>query len=804
MLWVCTVKPAKTRRLLSSILLVMAWAGGVRATEPEAAGGGAAACKVGDLQPEWTLSGRVSDSSGAGILDSVVTVECGAFRREAHSGPDGRYVMRVPAGVFDIRANAPSFEPVMRRAAIDNADTTVDVVLNVKGVRTAVDVSAQAGYLADDSTAGTKTSGSLMEVPQAITVVSRKLMNDQGAVKLDDALKNVAGVMPGGYYDGWDYYRIRGFDASFNTFLDGMRGGNGMSDETFGLEAVEVLKGPSSALYGQSVLGGLVNMRSKRPQPDSFLNVQFMGGSFGYWNPAVDFGGSLNRSRSLFGRVVALYRSQGSFVDYANLHRTYIAPSLTWRIGPATMVTFLARYDSQDGRQGYPLPAAGTVLPNPNGEIPVNRYVGVLGGNNNTGEERNRQIGYQFTHQFNDSLAFHSNFRYTTYRETWYKLMYPGFLSEDQRTLYRYPLDYDQNWQTYSEDSNLEANFKTGPVSHTILGGLDYFRTPRRFTGQSIDFNDTSQYLPLDLFNPVYGPVQFPALIPAYDGRSLMQFLGAYAQDQLKVTQKLTVTLGGRWNFAWNQDQPDPSHMDRAFTPRVGATYEFLPGLVAYGSYSRSFLPQTGRLYDATIANGTFAPPEKGRQWETGVKASLLGGRVSQTLALFDLRRSNILTADVSHPNFYVLTGQQRSRGVEFETSALLRPGWNLTAAYAFIDARVTEDNTIPIGTRTWNAPRHSVSVWSRYEVQRGWARGLGFGAGVRYYTDQAGDLNDTFRIPSYGLVDASVSYEWQHWRLQLNAYNLANARYFTGSYDNLYVKPGSPRSARVTVGWSF
>jgi len=171
---------------------------------------------------------------------------------------------------------------------------------------------------------------------------------------------------------------------------------------------------------------------------------------------------------------------------------------------------------------------------------------------------------------------------------------------------------------------------------------------------------------------------------------------------------------------------------------------------------------------------------------------------------VYRLRRQNVVSSDPSHPNFYLLTGKQRSQGVEFETALHLVRGWNLTVAYAFTDAVVTEDSDIPAGTRTQNAPRNTVSAWTTYEVRRGRAKGLGFGFGGRHYTDQSGDLFDTFSLPGYGILDASAFYRRGRFHWQINANNLTSARYFTGSYNDLYVNPGEPRNIRTTVGWTF
>ncbi|WP_321469904.1 TonB-dependent siderophore receptor [uncultured Paludibaculum sp.] len=772
---------------------------------PQRPGAGAPACTLASQETEATLSGTVSDASGAALPDATVTAVCGAFRAETRTGVNGGYTLALPKGTLRIRVTSARFTAAERDVTMA-ADSAVqaDFTLRPEDVHSSVSVTAQIDYIAEETNSGAKLDLPLLEIPQSITVVTRKVLDDQGAVRLDDALRNVAGVMPGGYYEGWDYYRIRGFDSSFTTYLDGLRGGNGTADEIGGLEAVEVMKGPSSALYGQGVLGGLVNLRSKRPKSDALLNLEYTGGSFAFNSPSVDFGGSLNRSRTLYGRVFALDRRQDTFVDYAHIHRAYVVPSVTWRITPATSLTLLGRYQQDNGRHAFPLPAKGTVLPNINGEIPVSRYVGELGNDDNSVHEDNRQLGWEFTHQFREGFRIRQNGRVAVYRQIWKNLLYPGFLDADERTLYRYPLSYDQNWKNYAIDTSVDGVFHTGAVRHEVVVGVDYFRNPTVFSGESIDFSDMSQYTPIDLFHPVYGQSKPTALIPAYAGHTLMQFTGLYFQDHLRLGRRLTITAGGRMNFTSNRDLPDPSHTDSAFTPRIGANYQILPGLALYGSYSRSFLPQSGRVYDAGSENGTFAPPEKGRQWEGGVKSSLLNGRLSSTLALYDLRRGNVLTTDLGHPNFSIVTGQQRSRGVEAESTFLLHGGWSLTAAYAFNNAKVTEDNTIPVGTPTQNAPRHAFNLWTRYEIQRGWAKGLGIGLGGRRYGDQSGDLFNTFQLPGYGLLEGSLSYRVGHFGIQFNAYNLSNTRYFTGSYDSLYVKPGAPRSARVTVRWSF
>jgi iron complex outermembrane recepter protein len=423
--------------------------------------------------------------------------------------------------------------------------------------------------------------------------------------------------------------------------------------------------------------------------------------------------------------------------------------------------------------------------------------------NPNPVSEVNKQFGYQLSHRFNDSFSFYQNVRVAWYENHWDKLLYPAFLGNDERTLYRYPLSYQQEWSNYAADTGVRFRVETGRIQHNLVAGVDYYREPNRYNEESIDFNDPSAYMPLDVFNPVYG-TPFSPIHPVASGDTRTQYVGLYLQDRMQLTERLSLTAGGRLDFASNRDfsQPD-SNDNNAFSPRVGANYRLVPSVTLYGSYSKSFLPQTGMVYDGS-SSGAFANPEKGDQWEGGVKTSLLSGRMVNTVSVYRLTRTNVLTSDPNHPNFYVLTGKQRSKGVELETIFKLHSTWNLILAYAFTDAKVVKDNVIPAGTPTQNVPKNSVNVWSTYELQHGWLRGVGLGFGARYYTDQSGDLLDTFSIPAYGLMDASVFYRRGHLGWQVNAYNLADTRYFTGSYNDVYVQPGSPRSFRTTLSWKF
>lgn len=642
-----------------------------------------------------------------------------------------------------------------------------------------------------------KGGTSLLVTPQAISIVPQSLLQDQRVRRLEDALRNVAGITPGGYYADWDYYRIRGFDSSFTTYWDGLPGDNGKNVEMFGAERVDVVKGPASALYGQGPLGGMVNVVSKRPLPETFLDTEFTGGSYGFYEPSVDMGTALNADKTVYGRLTAVYRDQESFVDYVHKHRFFIAPALTWEISPDTTLTFLSQFVYDWDQLAMPLPAQGTVLPNINGEIPISRYVGEP--DSNKVEQWRARIGYELNHQFNDTLSLRQNFSYSRLGQDWTDIMYPAVLDPNQRTLYRYPYGYQAQLDRFAVDTALTAKFETGSLQHHLMGGVDFLLNNTESTSEQINYaNFPADYPALDLYNPVYG-TPLPAYATSTTSTSKSDQTGLYVQNQVKLNEKWILTAGGRfdWTSSGNNSQT-------AAVPRAGLAYEFTPGATVYANYSQSFNPQ----WFSTDAAGNPVDPETGENFELGLKTSLMEGRLQTLLAIYHLTRQNVATADLStpNPNDSIASGEQRSRGLELEAAYELAPGWNLTGAYSYIDAKITEDNTLPVGSRLQGVAEHNFSAWMKYTLQYGKLKGLGFGLGGRYYTDQEGDATYTapFKLPAYGLMDAAIYYRRDRLRAQVNINNLLNERYFTGSYNNLYVLPGEPITVRASLSWSF
>ncbi|MBE2215117.1 MAG: TonB-dependent siderophore receptor [Opitutaceae bacterium] len=655
-------------------------------------------------------------------------------------------------------------------------------------------------YTAALAASASKSSIPLLQNPQNIQVVPRSLIDDQGAFQLEDILDNVAGVAVGGYYDNWDYFRIRGFSADFNTFIDGLRGGNGLGEETYGLERVEIIKGPASSLFGQGPISGMVNAVSKRPHAARSGELAYTFGNYGYHQVGLDVNSPLDADGALLGRVAAVWRDRESFVDYAGAENIYVAPSLTWRINADTSLTFLGKYADADIVHAMPLPAHGTVLDNPNGKVRSSLWVGEPGAN--LAGERNYQGGLEFAHRFSSDVTLRQNLRYDYYNQEWFDMLYPGYLSEDQRTLYRYPYDYFQSWHDFAADTRLEIAFDTASLQHNLVAGFDLYRKEYHATYATVDWDPATgvDFIGIDLYDPVYGTA-IPEMTAPGVSDTRTHSGGLYVHDHVKFDGGVAVTFGGRYDVT----KLNGVRFEE-FSPRAGATWEFRRGLTAYASYSESFNAQYGSLFSEDQAAGVPVDPEAGTNLEVGLKSAAADGRLTATISLYQLTRENVATSDPLHPGFVTVTGEQRSRGFEFDGRFKPVPGCDLSVAYAYTHAIITEDNDLPEGARRPGVPLHTFSAWAKYTIQQGALAGFGAGLGGKYYSEQGGDetFAEPFMLPGYTLVDAALYYESERWRVQLNVENVFDREYYEGAYNRLYVLPGEPLTARVTVAMKF
>lgn len=339
----------------------------------------------------------------------------------------------------------------------------------------------------------------------------------------------------------------------------------------------------------------------------------------------------------------------------------------------------------------------------------------------------------------------------------------------------------------------------TGSVDHTLVFGVDLVRD----SFEQIARFSTPSLLPapLNIFDPVYEVLPRPDiedLSVVLNNDLVTDRLGFYLQDQIALSPNVQLLVGGRFDFVEQELKNNPTAFDPtrseenpendAFSPQIGIVYQPIEPISLYASFSRSFEPNTG-----TTAIGEFLEPERGTQYEVGVKAELLDGRLFTTLALNHLTRSNVATSDPDDPNFLIAVGEQRSQGIELDIVGKILPGWNIIAAYAYNDAEITEDNDFEVGNRLYNAPEHSASLWTTYEIQRGDLQGLGFGIGFNYVGERAGDLENSFEVPSYFFSNTAIYYQRDNWKAALNFKNLFDIDYFEHAFGRQDIKPGAP-----------
>lgn len=661
------------------------------------------------------------------------------------------------------------------------------------------------GYVAKRGTAGSKTDTPLIETPYSVSVVTREQIEAQQPKTIAQALRYTPGIHAelAGPQFVTDQMTIRGFQQGTGrmlrdgtrTFLPNFLGWD--APEPYGLERIEVLRGASSVLYGASDPGGQINLISKRPTIEPLHEVQLQAGNLQHKQGAFDLGGALDEAGVWSYRLTGLLRETDAQVDHITNRRQFFAPALSYRPSDDTELTLLGEYQRQTGNFANALPASGTVFRDPRGRLDRDTYVGDSAFDHMTNEKTS--IGYVFEHRFDEVWTVRQNVRYSDYRQSSAELaiLGPHFLDASQ--FMRFSDQRQGDGWLFTMDNQAQADFFTGPLEHTLLAGVDYN------DGQY----DQAQILdvvlePFDAFNPVYG--QPLTLLPfsTADYEQKMRQTGVYLQDQLKLDNWVFL-LGGRYD--WTTDQNDSrtpqTQKDEKFSGRAGIVYLLDNGLAPYASYSESFLPVVG-----TTADSSRLAPEIGKQYEIGLKYEPPGANGLYTLALFDLTRENV-TEFVG--GFARQEGEVRSRGVELEAKTELARGFNLIGGYTWNDVEVTESETGNEGNTPFRVPEHMASLWGDYLVQRGALEGLRIGAGARYVGSTYGDSANSFKVDSYTLVDALVSYrldkldaELEGLEVSLNAANLLDEEYVAGCFSTFGCQYGQQRTVYATLNYDW
>ncbi|NYS62578.1 TonB-dependent siderophore receptor [Vreelandella salicampi] len=662
------------------------------------------------------------------------------------------------------------------------------------------------GIAATRSATGTKTDTPIIETPQSISVIGSQEFRNYGAQNVNEALGYTAGVSNayggGGTDTTHDSMMIRGFSV-YNSYRDGSKYQVNVFDgqqELYGLERLEVLKGPSSILYGVASPGGVINTVSKRPTSEPLREVNVQAGSFDRRQISADVSNALDKDGEWSYRLTMLRRDSNTFIDHVPDDRTYIAPALKWQPNEDTSLTLLSEYQRDQSTYIYGLPGSGTILPNPNGDIPRDRFTGEPGFDEFDNERYS--LGYLFEHDFSDRLTLRHNLR-TMHADR--ELDNVGIeqtpQSADGRLFARTAHDRRDASRAVTSDTSLQYDWEAGATTNTSLVGIDYTRQR----------HETERYqhtvAPLDLFDPVYGRGELGERVPnAYSNVSRKEQVGLYLQNQMKIADKWVVMFGGRqdWTDTEAYRYFDPSQRqqqnDDAFTGRIGFVYLADNGLAPFASFSQSFEVASG-----TDRNGNQFEPTQGEQYEAGIRYQPEGFDTMLTATVYELTQENVLVTDPVNTNFQAQMGEVRSRGVELEAKTELGPNANLVAAYAYTDARTTESSPATpdkVGERTGQAPYNQFSLWGDYRFGNVGLPGLKLGAGLRYMGSTLPNAYLDGEVPSFTLVDAMVSYETGPWLLSVNATNLTDETYIESCTYACYY--GEPRSVVGTASYQW
>ncbi|WP_027820610.1 TonB-dependent receptor [Paraburkholderia bannensis] len=657
-----------------------------------------------------------------------------------------------------------------------------------------IKVTATAGssYSTDTATSTTRTDTPIKDYAASIQVVPSETLQDRGVTSIDQIADNVSGVHAEASYggNGATFFNIRGFSES-NGLRDGFRNyGYYAFRDVQNIDEVEVFKGPAGALYGGiGAVGGYINTVSKRPEWENFGEVSATAGSYGLGRTTVDVNRVLNDDLSI--RLNASAETNSTFQDNGGYKSWSIAPAITWDNHHGTSVTLLSEFNhlNRDGFD-FGVPAVTNYQ-----QLSRSRYYGFRDGDYGRNDTVSETLLFEHALSENWKLRLAGQYSYARQHST---QSFPDSTSATDNLLeYSVYSGANEVSRQYSARAELVGNFFTGSLKHSLLAGVDYGYLEVGSGGSQVST------MTVDLFNPSYVSGLTPAgSLAGHEGRGADY--GVYVQDLIDLTRQVKLQVGLRAdrfiNTADEAGEPTGHGQQTAFSPRVGLVWQPTASTSFFTDWSRSYAPNVGH----SGSNVTYAA-EVAEQYEIGVKQELIKNRLNANLALFNINRNHILTTDPINPLLEVLTGKQRSQGVELDITGNITPQWKAIVTYAYTLAKVTSDTTYPVGDSLSNVPRNSASVWTVYQLQS--VPGLQVGAGVYYVGPREATLPNTFKLAGYVRTDAMASYKRGPWKAQLNIFNLFNRKYYTGGSAATFdytLTPSPPLSAQVTVSYDF
>lgn len=667
----------------------------------------------------------------------------------------------------------------------------------------------------------------VLEIPQSESILNGELLKDFGAYDLSAVLDLSASVARQNNFGGlWNSFSIRGFSGDINLpsgfLLNGFNAGRGFAGprDTVAIESVEVLKGPRGALFGRGEPGGTVNLVTKRPKFETSGEVQATIGSWEQQRVTGDYQTVFGANQNVGFRIVGFVEDAESFRDTVETEKFGLYPSVIWQASDKTRLTYELEYTDQAIPQDR-----GVSFTDEFGFTPRETFTGEPGD----GPIDLEVIGHQFEiqHDISDTWSFLGGFGF---RETslFGDATEPNFdgrqtLFLDGQTLSRFfrSRDFDSDYTVLRAE--LEGEFNTGSLRHRLIVGADYdefdssifierFRGPFIGTDPSIDIStlDPEAFLFLNVLDPVFGQFDTPIPGPNTDTDELLQGFGIYVQDQIDITDRFQIRIGARFDDFEQELNGEPTIEDTRVSPQVGAVYLINDSVSVYASYGEGFRQQTG----TDVFDNQFEPNIT-ESAEIGVKAQLDIGTIS--LAAFQIDQSNNIVNDTSPAALaaggfnLAAAGEAESQGIEFDANLVFGENINLWISYAYTDAVFTSSNPdsnfgalVEAGDQLINSPENQLSI----QASKGFAIAnmpVEVGGGVLYVDERAGFTGFDFDLPDYTI--ARVFGEIRpsdKFAVRIDVDNIFDETFFTNSFANVWVQPGTPRQFRLSASYAF
>lgn len=655
--------------------------------------------------------------------------------------------------------------------------------------------AAEPGYVQASSSTATKTDTLLRDTPQSITVITRELINDQAMTSMADAIRYVPGIVTSQGEGNRDAAIFRGNSSTGDFYVDGVRDDVMYYRDFYNIERVEALKGSNAMIFGRGGSGGVINRATKQARYQPVREAVLSYGSNSQKRAAIDIGDAVNPELAL--RVNAMMEKSDSFRNEMHLERKGINPTATFRAGRSTVVS-VAYEHFQDERVG------DRGVPSFNGR-PYETDVATFFGN--AGLSPNAVRLNAFTalveHDFGNGLLLRNRTRFADYDKYYQNVFAGGAVSAATGRLpvgaYR---DETQRENRFNQ-TDLQYTLTTGTVRHKLAFGLEFGRQETEGVRRNGVFPGAAPTVPATA--PLYsGGVSFATA--SSSSASVANVASGYLQDQVELSPQWQAVLGVRYDrFSVDHTNrltaAELDVTDTPVSPRAGLIYKPVPAMSIYTSYSRAYAPRSGdQLTSLSVTNKTF-DPEQFSNYEAGIKWDVTPS-LAATAAVYKLNRSNVIVPGPVAGTSILVDGQT-SKGVELGLSGQVTRAWSVAGGYAYQDAELTADQsaTVKAGARVAQVPRHTFSLWNRFDVNAQ----LGAALGLVYRDSIFTSTSNTVQLPSYTRVDGALYYNiGKDYRLQLNVENMLDKKYYASAHGDNNIMPGAPRSYKLSLSAKF